>query len=99
MTMKITEARIRPANEDFVKGYTSICFDDCSLVHDIRVIKGPLAFASHFLTGRTASAVSEILLFRLLFRSAVVVPDVLSIVLWKWPRPSHSIWLQEQRTD
>jgi len=39
--MKVTEVRIRPANEDFVKAYASICFDDCFLVHDIRVIKGP----------------------------------------------------------
>jgi stage V sporulation protein G len=41
MNMQITEVRIRPANEDFVKAYASICFDDCFLVHDIRVTKGP----------------------------------------------------------
>jgi stage V sporulation protein G len=41
MNMKVTEVRIRPANEDFVKAYASICFDDCFLVHDIRIIKGP----------------------------------------------------------
>jgi stage V sporulation protein G len=41
MTMQITEVRIRLANEEFVKAYASICFDDCFLVHDIRVIKGP----------------------------------------------------------
>jgi stage V sporulation protein G len=41
MNMRVTEVRIRPANEDFVKAYASICFDDCFLVHDIRVIKGP----------------------------------------------------------
>jgi stage V sporulation protein G len=40
MNMQITEVRIRPANEDVVKAYASICFDDCFLVHDIRVIKG-----------------------------------------------------------
>jgi stage V sporulation protein G len=40
MNMKITEVRIRPANKDLVKAYASICFDDCFLVHDIRVIKG-----------------------------------------------------------
>lgn len=39
--MKITEVRIRLANEEFVKAYASICFDDCFLVHDIRIIKGP----------------------------------------------------------
>jgi stage V sporulation protein G len=41
MNMKVTEVRIRLANEDLVKAYASICFDDCFLVHDIRVIKGP----------------------------------------------------------
>jgi stage V sporulation protein G len=39
--MKVTEVRIRLANEDLVEAYASICFDDCFLVHDIRVIKGP----------------------------------------------------------
>jgi stage V sporulation protein G len=32
--MKVTEVRIR-------QSLSSICFDDCFLVHDIRVIKGP----------------------------------------------------------
>ena len=39
--MKVTEVRIRPVNEEFVKAYASISFDDCFVVHDIRVIKGP----------------------------------------------------------
>jgi stage V sporulation protein G len=39
--MQVTEVRIRLADEAFVKAYASICFDDCFLVHDIRVIKGP----------------------------------------------------------
>jgi stage V sporulation protein G len=39
--MRVTEVRNRPANEDLVKAYASICFDGCFLVHDIRVIKGP----------------------------------------------------------
>jgi stage V sporulation protein G len=41
MKMQVTEVRIRPANEESVKAYASICFDGCFLVHDIRVIKGP----------------------------------------------------------
>ena len=41
MNMQVTEARIRLANEEFVKAYATICFDDCFLVRDIRVIKGP----------------------------------------------------------
>jgi stage V sporulation protein G len=39
--MKITEVRIRLANEEFVKAYVSICLDDYFLVHDIRIMKGP----------------------------------------------------------
>lgn len=39
--MQVTEVRIRLAKEEFVKAYASICFDDCFLVHDIRVIQGP----------------------------------------------------------
>jgi stage V sporulation protein G len=39
--MQVTEVRIRPANEDFVKSYASICFEDCLLVLDIGIIKGP----------------------------------------------------------
>jgi stage V sporulation protein G len=41
MNMQVTEVRVHLANEEFVKAYASICFDDCFLVHDIRVIKGP----------------------------------------------------------
>jgi stage V sporulation protein G len=40
MNMQITEVRIRPANEDLVKAYATICFDNCFLIHDIKVIKG-----------------------------------------------------------
>src|SRR5262249_9069548 len=39
--MQITEVRIRPANEEFVRAYASICFDDCFVVYDIRVIEAP----------------------------------------------------------
>ena len=39
--MKITEVRIRRTKKASVKAYASICFDDCFLVHDIRIIKGP----------------------------------------------------------
>jgi stage V sporulation protein G len=39
--MQITEVRIRRGNENLVKAYASICFDDCFLVYDIKVIQGP----------------------------------------------------------
>ena len=48
--MQITEVRIRPTNEEFVKAYASICFDDCFLVHDIRVIKAPTGLFVSFPT-------------------------------------------------
>lgn len=38
--MQITEVKIYPTSEEMLKAYASICFDDCFLVHDIRVIKG-----------------------------------------------------------
>ena len=47
--MQITEVRIRPANEELVKAYASICLDHCFLVHDIKVIKGATGLLSHFL--------------------------------------------------
>jgi stage V sporulation protein G len=37
--MEITEVRIYPANEDLVQAYATICFDNCFVVYDIRVIK------------------------------------------------------------
>jgi DNA-binding cell septation regulator SpoVG len=39
--MQVMDVRIRPANEDFVKSCASICFEECFLVHDIGIIKGP----------------------------------------------------------
>jgi stage V sporulation protein G len=40
MNMKITEV-IRPANDDLVKGYVDIVFDNCFMVEEIKIIKGP----------------------------------------------------------
>jgi stage V sporulation protein G len=39
--MKITEVKIRPANEDLVKAYVDIVFDNCFMIEEIRVVKGP----------------------------------------------------------
>ena len=41
MNMRITEVRIYPTNEERVKAYATISFDNCFLVQEIRVIKGP----------------------------------------------------------
>jgi stage V sporulation protein G len=48
--MQITEVRIRPANEEFVRAYASICFDDCFVVYDIRVIEAPTGLFISFPT-------------------------------------------------
>ena len=39
MNMNITGVRIYPTNEERVKAYASICFDNCFVVGEIRVIK------------------------------------------------------------
>src|SRR6266481_101092 len=41
MNMQITEVKIRPANDELVKGYVDIVFDNCFMVEEIRVVKGP----------------------------------------------------------
>jgi stage V sporulation protein G len=41
MNMKITEVTIRPANDELVKGYVDIVFDNCFMVKEIRIVKGP----------------------------------------------------------
>ena len=48
--MEITEVRIRPVNENLVKAYASVCFDDCFLVYDIKVIQGPTGLFLSFPT-------------------------------------------------
>jgi stage V sporulation protein G len=39
--MQITEITIHPTNEDLVKAYVSIVFDNCFMVGEIRVMQGP----------------------------------------------------------
>ena len=48
--MQITEVRIRPVSENLLKAYASICFDDCFLVYDIKVIQGPTGLFISFPT-------------------------------------------------
>ncbi len=38
--MEITEVRVYPVNEEKVKAYVAITFDDCFIVRDIKVISG-----------------------------------------------------------
>jgi stage V sporulation protein G len=39
--MQITEITIHSTNEDLVKAYVSIVFDNCFMVGEIRVMQGP----------------------------------------------------------
>ena len=50
MSMQITSVTIRPANEELVKAYASICFDDCFVVHDISVNEAPTGLFISFPT-------------------------------------------------
>ncbi len=38
--MEVTEVKIYPVNEDRLKAYASITFDNCFIVRDLKVIKG-----------------------------------------------------------
>src|SRR3954467_15071318 len=38
--MKITEVKVFPVNEDRLKAYVSITFDDCFVVRDLKIIQG-----------------------------------------------------------
>ena len=64
MKMKITEVRIRLANEDLVKAYVTICFDNCFMVGEITVIKGRTGLFISFPNRTQSEAVSGILHFR-----------------------------------
>lgn len=38
--MEVTEVKIFPVNEERLKAYASITFDNCFIVRDLKVIKG-----------------------------------------------------------
>jgi stage V sporulation protein G len=38
--MKITEVRVFPVEEERLKGYATIIFDDCFIVRDLKIIDG-----------------------------------------------------------
>lgn len=38
--MKVTEVKVFPVNEDRLKAYVTITFDECFVIRDIKVIKG-----------------------------------------------------------
>ena len=38
--MKITEVKIYPTDDDLVRAYVTIVFDDCLMIGEIKIIKG-----------------------------------------------------------
>ena len=50
MNMQITEITIYPTNEDLVRAYVSIVFDNCFMVGEIRVMQGPTGLFVSFPT-------------------------------------------------
>ena len=48
--MQITEITIHPTNEDLVKAYVSIVFDNCFMVEEITVMQGPTGLFLSFPT-------------------------------------------------
>jgi stage V sporulation protein G len=39
--MEITEITIRPTNEGLARAYVDIVFDNCLMIEEIRIVKGP----------------------------------------------------------
>jgi stage V sporulation protein G len=39
--MQITEVTIRPTNDGVVRAYMDIVFDNCLMIEEIRIVKGP----------------------------------------------------------
>ena len=39
--MKITEVKVFPVNEERLKAYVSITFENCFVVRDLKIIQGP----------------------------------------------------------
>lgn len=38
--MKITEVRVFPKSEEKLKAYAAVTFDDCFVVHNVRIVQG-----------------------------------------------------------
>jgi stage V sporulation protein G len=38
--MKITEVRVFPKTEEKLKAYAAITFDDCFVIHNLRIVRG-----------------------------------------------------------
>jgi hypothetical protein len=76
--MQVTEVRIRLANEEFVKAYASFASTIVFWSTTSGLSKVPLVFSSHLLIGRTARAVSEILLFRLTLKRQMIEQALLA---------------------
>jgi len=47
MNLQITEVTIHPTNEGLLRAYANILFDNCFMIREIRVIRGP---TGHFVS-------------------------------------------------
>ena len=50
MNMQITEITIHPTNENSVRAYVDIVFDNCFMIEGIRIIQGPTGLFLSFPT-------------------------------------------------
>ena len=71
MKMQITEVNIRPANDDLVKAYVDIVFDNCFMVEEIRIVKGPTGLFVSFPPNHEETAPTGSLLIRLMPRREI----------------------------
>jgi hypothetical protein len=64
LNIEITEITIHPTNDELVRAYVSIVFDNCFMVGEIRVMQAPRDSSSHFLLRSSETGPIGILLFR-----------------------------------
>ncbi|WP_052571264.1 septation protein SpoVG family protein [Endomicrobium proavitum] len=65
--MKVTEIKVFPKNEDKLKAYAAVTFDDCFVVHNLRIIKnsgGGVIICSVCPQGKETTALSKIYAIR-----------------------------------
>jgi stage V sporulation protein G len=68
MNVQITKVKIRPANDDLVKGYVDIVFDNCFMIEEIRIVKGPTGLFVSFPSKKQSDGSEGSLLIRPMLR-------------------------------
>ena len=93
MNMQITEITIHPTNEDLVRAYVSIVFDNCFMVGEIRVIEGPTGLLVSFPAKKQSDGTHRELAYPANARTRIMIQRVIlaeyeKIVGKKDPVPS-----------